>query len=64
MIVAGKVKSEATKDMIEPAFPGGPAAWTRYILKEIMRNTDELNNADYGRCIVKFIVNINGKVTV
>ena len=60
---SGKVKSEATKDMIEPSFPGGPAAWTRYILKEIMRNTDELNNADYGTCIVKFIVNINGKVT-
>ena len=51
-----------TRDEIEASFPGGASVWTRYIMSQIERNQNELGNNDYGTCIVKFIVGIDGKV--
>lgn len=48
---------------INASFPGGAGAWTKYVSKEIQRNTDEFTENDYGKCIVKFIVDKTGKVS-
>ncbi|HSN08463.1 MAG TPA: energy transducer TonB [Hanamia sp.] len=47
----------------EAVFPGGEQAWQRYIQKAIERKLDEFNDNDYGTCVVKFIVDINGNVS-
>ena len=47
----------------EAAFPGGPEGWSRYIQKEIEKNMDEFTEADFGTCMVRFIVDKNGKVS-
>lgn len=48
---------------IEAEFPGGPEAWQRYIRKAIMLQLDEFSDADYGTCLVQFIVDKNGNVS-
>ena len=48
---------------IDAAFPGGPAAWTKYVQKAIEANLDEFTEADYGTCMVRFIVDKTGKVS-
>jgi len=48
---------------IEAQFPGGPQAWQRYIRKAIMMQLDEFSDADYGTCVVQFIVDKNGNVS-
>ena len=52
-----------TKVEIEASFPGGTGTWVRYITKEIQNHVDEFTKADYGTCIVRFIVGIDGKVS-
>jgi len=52
-----------TKVEIEASFPGGPAAWQRYVTRAIQSQLDEFTDADYGTCIVKFIVDKTGKVS-
>jgi protein TonB len=52
-----------SKVEVEASFPGGPAAWTKYITKQIMQSIDQLRKKDYGTCIVKFIVGKNGYVS-
>ncbi|MEO6838413.1 MAG: energy transducer TonB [Ginsengibacter sp.] len=52
-----------TKVEIEANFPGGPAAWQRYVTKAIQAQLDEFTESDYGTCIVKFIVDKTGKVS-
>lgn len=48
----------------QPAtFPGGPAKWAPYIQKAISEKISDFGDEDYGTCIVKFIVNENGKVS-
>ena len=47
----------------EAAFPGGPEGWARYIQREIEKNMDEFTEADFGSCMVRFIVDKNGKVS-
>lgn len=47
----------------EAVFPGGEQAWQRYIQKAIQRQSDEFSNADYGTCVVKFQVDVNGNVS-
>jgi protein TonB len=47
----------------EAVFPGGAQAWQKYIQKAIERQLDEFTNADYGTCVVKFQVDINGNVS-
>lgn len=51
-----KVESEAS-------FPGGPAAWMKYISKYIQNNVDSFRKKDYGTCIVRFIVDIHGRIS-
>lgn len=52
-----------TKVEIEAQFPGGPAAWQKYITSCIYPEQNKLTEADYGTCIVKFIVDKTGKVS-
>ena len=47
----------------EAAFPGGEQAWQKYIQKAIQAQLDEFSDNDYGTCVVKFIVDINGNVS-
>lgn len=58
-----RADSVFTRDEIEASFPGGDRAWAKYIIKELERNSDELTkDTNYGTCLVKFIVDIDGKV--
>ncbi len=54
-----------TKVEVEAQFPGGPAAWTRYVTKAIQADIDELqeDQSNSGTCIVKFVVDKTGKVS-
>src|ERR1700690_4291551 len=52
-----------TKVEIDASFPGGPDAWTQYVQKSIEANLDEFTDADYGTCIVRFVVDKTGKVS-
>ena len=52
-----------TKVEIEAQFPGGPAAWQRYVTKAISAHLDEFGEGDYGTCVVRFIVDKTGKVS-
>jgi TonB-dependent SusC/RagA subfamily outer membrane receptor len=54
-----------TKVENEASFPGGNNAWLKYITGIIQKNGSELmaNKNNSGTCIVKFIVNTNGKVS-
>ena len=52
-----------TKVEIEASFPGGPAAWQRYVSRAITAQLDEFSESDYGTCVVKFIVDKTGKVS-
>jgi N-acetylmuramoyl-L-alanine amidase len=52
-----------TKLEVEPTFPGGDAAWARYIKKIIENNIDTLAQENKsGTCRVLFIVDIDGTV--
>jgi len=52
-----------TKVEIEASFPGGPQAWQRYVTRAIQADQDEFTDADFGTCVVKFIVDKNGTVS-
>ncbi len=52
-----------TKVEIEASFPGGPAAWQRYVSRAISAHLDEFSESDYGTCVVRFIVDKTGKVS-
>ncbi len=52
-----------TKVEIEAQFPGGAAAWTRYVTRAIQSQIDEFTDADYGTCVVRFIVDKTGTVS-
>ncbi len=52
-----------TKVENEAAFPGGPAAWQTYIAKKILASLDSFTEADYGTCLLKFIVNTDGSLS-
>lgn len=52
-----------TKVEIEAQFPGGPAAWARYVQRAIQSRIDEFTDADYGTCVVRFIVDKTGQVS-
>ena len=66
-VIAKPVKKEDentfTPVEIEAKFPGGDEAWQKYIQRAILRELDEFSETDYGTCIVKFIVDINGNVS-
>lgn len=53
-----------TSTEIEPAFPGGPNAWSRYITTVIEKHIEQLNRKqEFGTCILRFIVRKDGSVS-
>ena len=52
-----------TKVEIEASFPGGSTAWLNYIQKAILTEVNTFTQADYGTCVVRFIVDKTGKVS-
>ncbi len=63
--VAKKESSDEifTKVEIEASFPGGPDGWARYVQRAVSGHIDEFSDADFGTCIVKFVVDKTGKVS-
>ncbi|MEO5783620.1 MAG: N-acetylmuramoyl-L-alanine amidase [Ginsengibacter sp.] len=62
--VAIKSNKIFTKVEVDPSFPGGNMAWSRYIKKIIEGNIDELSMENKsGTCRVKFVVDISGIVS-
>ncbi len=68
-VVAAPVEKKVDEDKIftkvekEAQFPGGPAAWQKYVTQAIQRELDEFTESDYGTCIVKFVVDKTGAVS-
>lgn len=58
--IPGKV---FTKTEIPASFPGGQNVWIKYITRQIQASIDTFTNADYGTCVVRFIVNTDGTVS-
>jgi protein TonB len=52
-----------TKVEIESEYPGGPAAWQRYLLKTLHYPDEAVNNEIQGDVIVQFIVDKEGNVS-
>ncbi len=52
-----------SKVEVEASFPGGPAAWTKYITKYMQDYVSEFKRKDYGTCIVRFIVDRRGHIS-
>ncbi|HEU5364886.1 MAG TPA: N-acetylmuramoyl-L-alanine amidase, partial [Hanamia sp.] len=52
-----------TKVENEASFPGGQSAWLKYITHQIQASIDTFTNADYGTCVIRFIVKTDGTVT-
>ncbi|HTQ28639.1 MAG TPA: TonB family protein [Puia sp.] len=52
-----------TKVEIESDYPGGPAAWARYLNKNLHYPEDAVNNEIQGDVIVQFIVDKEGNVS-
>ncbi|MEO8854331.1 MAG: N-acetylmuramoyl-L-alanine amidase, partial [Ginsengibacter sp.] len=46
----------------EASFPGGLQAWSKYISKAIQDSISNFTEADYGTCLIRFIVNTDGRV--
>jgi N-acetylmuramoyl-L-alanine amidase len=63
------VKNDTIPDKIftkvenEASFPGGLQGWIKYISKAISDSIDKFTEADYGTCVVRFIVNTDGTVS-
>ncbi len=52
-----------TKVEVEASFPGGLTAWSKYISRAITDSISKFTKADYGTCVVRFIVDVDGKVS-
>lgn len=52
-----------TRQKKEASFPGGSKAWSSYISAKISSRINKFSNRDYGTCIVKFIIDTDGKVS-
>ena len=68
-IIAG-VNSEKEKEdtvfftvEIDATFPGGAAAWHKFVSNAIMKEMDEFADSDFGTCTVLFIVDKEGNVS-
>ncbi|MGN6533970.1 MAG: energy transducer TonB [Ginsengibacter sp.] len=48
---------------IEASFPGGAEGWLRYIRKGILSQLEDFTDADFGTCVVRFIVDKTGQVS-
>jgi len=47
---------------VEASFPGGQAAWSKYITQQILAHLSEFTKKDVGTCTIRFIVDINGEI--
>jgi N-acetylmuramoyl-L-alanine amidase len=52
-----------TKVENEASFPGGLQAWVKYISKAITDSISKFTEADYGTCVLRFIVNTDGSIS-
>lgn len=52
-----------TREEKEASFPGGGKAWASYISRSMMGSLDRFTSNDYGTCIVKFIIETDGRVS-
>ncbi len=52
-----------TKVEVEASFPGGQAAWSKYVRRAIEAELDEFTDNDFGTCVVKFVVDKQGNVS-
>lgn len=52
-----------TKVEIESSYPGGDAAWVRYLMKNMHYPDDAVSKNIQGTVIVRFIINIDGTVS-
>lgn len=53
-----------TKVEVEASFPGGDAAWSRFVQREVEKHIDELtDDGRSGTCEVQFIVDKDGNVS-
>lgn len=52
-----------TKVEHEAEFPGGKTAWLKYVTGKIMENQALFTEKDFGKCMIKFIVDVNGNVS-
>lgn len=48
---------------LEASFPGGPAAWAKYLSNSIAGEVNKFKKSDYGTVYIKFIVNTKGQVS-
>lgn len=68
-VVAAPVEKKEDEDRIfqkveiEAQFPGGPAAWAKYVQRAISAQLDEFTDSDYGTCVVRFVVDKQGNVS-
>lgn len=68
-VVAAPVVKKEEEDRIftkvekEAQFPGGNAAWQKYVLNAIQRELDEFTESDFGTCVVRFVVDKTGAVS-
>src|SRR5690606_8913182 len=52
-----------TKAEVEASFPGGQIEWQKYIIRCFQASLDSFTKADYGTCVLRFIVNTDGTVS-
>ncbi|MEO8819499.1 MAG: N-acetylmuramoyl-L-alanine amidase [Ginsengibacter sp.] len=58
--IPGKVY---TKVQVEASFPGGLTAWSKYIVRAIQDSIDKFTKADFGTCVLQFIVDVDGGIS-
>ena len=52
-----------TKVEIEASFPGGNQAWIKYLQEAISAESGKFKKSDYGTCIIRFMVDVDGEVS-
>ena len=52
-----------SKVEVEASFPGGDAAWKKYVIKSFENANINFKNADQGTCRIRFIVDKKGNIS-
>lgn len=61
--IISRIDTVSSREENEAYFPGGEAAWSKYIVKGLQSNAKELFKENiFGTCSIKFIVDKEGKV--
>lgn len=48
---------------VQASFPGGDAAWGKYVRRAVESELDEFTENDFGKCLVRFVVDKEGNVS-